>query len=251
MNRYRSSLLPLLLATLCSLSLSACSSIPVEHLPNADALPLIDESLSGPDAVYRIHAGDDVEVKFFYTPELNEAQKVRPDGYISLQLVNDVKAAGLTTKELDEELARQYAAHLKNPVLTVMVRSFSGFRAYVGGEVSVPQIVSLDGGVTPLQAIFRAGGVKPTAKLDSVILIRKGPDGKPLTYRLALDDDAISLGVRDSRIALQSSDIVYVPRSTIANANKFVQQYIVDLLLFRGIQLGFSHDYVHDRGGDN
>lgn len=245
MNRYRTSVLPLLFAVLFSLFLSACTSIPVEHLPNADTLPLVDESLSGPDAVYRIRAGDDVEVKFFYTPELNEAQKVRPDGYISLQLVNDVKAAGLTTKELDEELVRQYATHLKKPAPTVMVRSFSGFRAYVGGEVSVPQIVSLDGGVTPLQAIFRAGGVKPTANLDSVILIRKGEDGKPLTYRLALGDDAISQGTRDSRIALQSSDIVYVPRSPIANANKFVQQYIVDLLLFRGIQFGFNYDYIH------
>ncbi|HEX6706028.1 MAG TPA: polysaccharide biosynthesis/export family protein [Albitalea sp.] len=234
-------------AVAAALLLGGCTSIPVEHLPQSDALALVDDPDAPSDPGYRIRAGDDLDIKFFYAHELNESIKVRPDGYITLQLVDDVKAAGLTPKELDDALTQRYAAFVKNPVLSVIVRSFAGFRAYVGGEVGVPQIVPLDGGVTPLQAIFRAGGVRPTGSMQSVVLIRKGPDGRPLPYRLDLSDDAVSQGRRDLRVALRPSDVLYVPRSPIANANRFVQQYIVDLLLFRGVQLGFNVDYIYNR----
>jgi len=224
--------------------LAGCSTINVDHLPKARTLPLLDEANGQVDGSYRIGPGDELEIKFFYTKEMNETIKVRPDGFISLQLVDDVKAAGLTPQELDDDLTKRYAPHLKNPVITVLVRSFPAFRAYVGGEVAVPQLVSLEGGLTPLQAIFRAGGVRPTAHMKSVVLIRKGPQGEAISYQLDLSDDAISAGQRDLRVALKSSDVIYVPRSPIANANLFVQQYISDLLLYRGVQLGYSYTYV-------
>src|SRR5205085_6966162 len=182
--------------------LAGCTSIDVEHLPKSDALALVDDPEGASDPQYRIRAGDDLDIKFFYTKELNESLKVRPDGYITLQLVDDVKAAGLTPKELDDVLTRRYAEHLKSPVLSVMVRSFSGFRAYVGGEVASPQLVPLDGGLTPLQAIYRAGGVRMSGYMQSVVLIRKGPDGRPVPYQLDLSEDALSKGARDLRIAL-------------------------------------------------
>ena len=224
--------------------LAGCATISVDHLPKATTLPLLDEASGQTDGGYRISAGDDLDIKFFYTKDMNETIKVRPDGFISLQLVDDVKAAGLTPQELDDELTKRYAPHLKNPVITVIVRSFPGFRAYVGGEVAVPQLVSLEGGLTPLQAIFRAGGVRTTANMKSVVLIRKGPRGEAISYQLDLSDNAISEAQRDLRVALKSSDVIYVPRSPIANANLFVQQYISDLLLYRGIQLGYSYTYV-------
>jgi polysaccharide biosynthesis/export protein len=221
-----------------------CTSIPVNHLPGAKTLPLLDEVSSESDNVYRIAAGDDLDIKFFYTKEMNESVKVRPDGFISLQLVDEVKAGGLTPQELNGELTKRYAVHIKNPVLTVIVRSFPGFRAYVGGEVAVPQLVSLDGGITPLQAILRAGGARTTAHMKSVVLIRKGPRGEPISYQLDLSDGAIAEAQRDLRVALKSSDVIYVPRSPIANANLFVQQYISELFLYRGIQLGYSYTDV-------
>lgn len=236
----------LVVPLLFGILLQACTTIKVDHLPPADTLPLVDESGSS-DTMYKIQAGDELQVKFFYAHELDETLKVRPDGYISLQLVDDVKAAGLSPKDLDDVLTRLYAEHVRNPVLSVIVRSFSGFRAYVGGEVAVPQALALDGGVTPLQAIYRTGGVRPTGYMQSVVLIRKGPDGRPLPYRLDLSDEAISEGRRDLRVALLPSDVIYVPRSPIANANRFVQQYISDLVLFRGMQLGFNVDYLYNR----
>lgn len=242
-------LTPLALLAL-ALGLGGCASMATEHLPRADRLPLVDEA--GAAAAlppYRIRPGDELDIKFFYTRELNEQLKVRPDGKISLQLVDEQQAAGLTPKELTDALVQRYAERVNQPVLSVIVRSFAGHQAYVGGEVAVPQTVALDGGLTPMQALVRAGGARATAQLKSVVLVRKGPDGAPQTYRLDLSDDAVSQGRRDLRVALQPSDVVYVPRTPIANANRFVQQYIVDLVLFRGIQLGYNVDVVRSGGG--
>ena len=224
--------------------LGACSSIPVAHLPGADQLALVDtpEAL---EPVYLIRTGDDLDFKFIYTPELNDSQKVRPDGFVTLPLINEVKAAGRSPKELGQDITEQLTGKVKTPSVAVIVRSFSGHRAYVGGEVATPQVINLEGGVSALQAIFRAGGVRPGAHMASVVLIRKGPEGKPLAYHLDLGENATSQGQRDLRVALQASDVVYVPRTPIANANKFVQQYVVDLLLFRGISFGYSVTEIH------
>jgi len=230
---------------------AGCSSIQVDKLPSGNTLPLVGTGTYASESSYIIRPGDDLQIKFFYVPELNEAVKVRPDGFISLQLVDDVRAAGLTPLQLDEDLTARYAKSLDKPNLSVIVRSFQGHRAYVGGEVSVPQTLNLDGGVSVLQALYAAGGSLPTARLDSVLLVRKGEDGRPITYHLDLSESALSESKVDSRVALQPSDIVYVPRTPIANANRWVQQYIVDLVLFRGIQLGFSHDYVRNRNSNS
>jgi len=224
--------------------LGGCSSIPVDHLPGADQLALVDtpEAL---EPVYLIRTGDDLDFKFIYTPELNDSQKVRPDGLVTLPLIDEVKAAGRSPKEVGQDIAQQLTGKVKTPTVAVIVRSFSGNRAYVGGEVATPQVLNLEGGVSALQAIFRAGGVTPGAHMASVVLIRKGPDGKPIPYHLDLSETAISKGQRDLRVALQASDVIYVPRSPIANANRFVQQYVVDLLLFRGISFGYSVTEIH------
>src|SRR3990172_661383 len=77
--------------------------------------------------------GDAIDVKFFYVPELNESQTVRPDGLISLQLVGEVPVAGKTPEEVREELFRLYSPHVKRADVTVIVRSFRDRRIYVGG----------------------------------------------------------------------------------------------------------------------
>ncbi|HYF20667.1 MAG TPA: polysaccharide biosynthesis/export family protein [Ramlibacter sp.] len=239
---------PVVVATLLAAAgLAGCSTTQVQGLPDAQALPTMDEPAAASASAYRIRAGDNLDIKFFYTRELNESIKVRPDGFISLQLVDEVKAEGLTPQELKTALMARYAEHLKSPVLSVLVREFTAFRAYVGGEVGEPQLVPLEGGVTPLQAIMRARGARTTADLKSVILIRKGPRGEPIPYRLDLSDDALTSAKRDAQVALQPSDVLYVPRSPIANANLFVQQYISDLFLLRGVQLGFSANYIYNR----
>ena len=74
---------------------------------------------------YRLQVGDQLDIKFFFNPELNEAVAVRPDGRISLQLVGELMAAGSTVEELKALLKQRYAKELKNPEITVILRSFS------------------------------------------------------------------------------------------------------------------------------
>ena len=189
---------------------------------------------------YLLQPGDQLEIKFFYNSELNESITVRPDGKISLQLVDDVQAAGLTPSQLDDVLTQKYAVELKKPVLTVIVRSFTAHRVYVGGEVIRPGLIELTAGMTALQAVFSAEGFKETAKPEGAIIIRKGPDDRPVPIRVNLMD--INSKNASAVFQLQAQDIVYVPKTFIAKTNKFVDQYISQLFLFRGVSFGFSYD---------
>jgi protein involved in polysaccharide export with SLBB domain len=174
---------------------------------------------------YRIQVGDQLDIKFFYNPELEEQVTVRPDGRISLQLVREIMTAGLTPAELTDLLTKKYAKELKMPEVTVIVRSFGSQRVYVDGEVAKPGIVPLVGFVTVLQAISQAGGMKDAARRGEVIVIRHGTANKPLT--LQVNAQKVIDGTDMSQdIALKPFDIVYVPKSPIANVNVWVDQYI-------------------------
>lgn len=192
---------------------------------------------------YFIQPGDELDIKFFYNPNLNETILVRPDGKISLQLVDEVRAAGLTPAQLDDVLTQKYAKELKKPAVTIIVRSFTGRQVYVGGEVNTPGLINLAVGMTALQAVINAGGLRETAEPAGAIVIRKGQGNKPIPLRVDLNETIYGKG-DTSNFQLKPSDIVYVPKSSIAKANKFVNQYIERLLLFRGVNFGFSYE-VH------
>lgn len=192
---------------------------------------------------YLIQPGDQLDIKFFYNPELNESVTVRPDGKISLQLVDEVQASGLKPSQLDADLTEKFAYELKKPMIAVIVKSFEGQRIYVGGEVNRQGLVNFTGGMTPLHAVLVAGGFMETASPENVIVIRKGPGNKPVPIEMNLMD-AMQDKNGNADFSLQPSDIVYVPKTAIAKANKFVNQYIEKLFLFRGVSLGFRWDLV-------
>jgi polysaccharide export outer membrane protein len=187
-------------------------------------------TLAAPPAVepYRLQVGDQLAVRFYFNPELNDTLVVRPDGMISLQLIGDVEAAGRTPLALAAAITQRYTAELANPKVTVIVQQF-GSRVYVGGEVGKQGVVPLSGGLTLFQAIQEAGGFLTTAHRKQVILIRKGPDARPVGY--AIDVRPIASGERPEQdVFLQPYDVVFVPMSRIANMDLFVKQYIRDLL---------------------
>ena len=197
-------------------------------------------------APYVIQPGDQLDIKFFYNPELNESVVVRPDGKISLQLVDEIQASGLQPSELDQRLTDLYSQELKKPVLTVIVRSFSGQRVYVGGEVNRQGLITLQPGLTALQAVFQSGGFMETAQPAETLIIRKGSDNKPVPLRIDLSE-VMAASDPNADFQLQPDDIVFVPKSAIAEANKFVRQYIEELFLFRGVSLGFTYELHSDQ----
>jgi polysaccharide export outer membrane protein len=173
---------------------------------------------------YRIRTGDLLDVRFYKTPELNvDKVPVRMDGRISLDLVGDVQAAGLEPDELAAHLARAYSGELQEPRISVIVREFGG-QIFIGGEVGRPQALKYADGMTALQAIQAAGGFKDESSKENVVLLRQGSDHYA-GYRLYLQR-ALSGEDYAQDVALQPNDVVFVPKSRVANLNLAVSQYI-------------------------
>ncbi|MBE9504564.1 MAG: polysaccharide biosynthesis/export family protein, partial [Proteobacteria bacterium] len=146
------------------LLLNACSTAVKSPTPFN---PRVVQEPSDSIEEYEIHAGDELAIKFFYNPELNETVSVRPDGRISLQFANEVMAAGLTPAELTDILTEKYSTEFVDPKLSVFVRTFGGQMAYVDGEVGASKQLNLhkagNNDITVTQAIALAGGLKNTA----------------------------------------------------------------------------------------
>ena len=203
------------------LLLTACSTS--SNVKNPTPVPSQDTTGPPLETEYVIQSGDLLDIKFFYNPELSEKLTVRPDGRIALQLIDEVMAGGLTPQELKVTLIKQYSKELRDPDITIILRKFSG-KVFVGGEVGKPGQYDLEGNLTVLQAIARAGGLKETAWREAIV-IRRLKDQPPLIFELDLG--AVIQGKEFSQdIGLMPFDVVYVPRSPIANVNLWVKQYI-------------------------
>ena len=205
--------------------LSACATTVKNPIPPMAA------STSPPtlSTEYRIQSGDQMDVKFFYNPELNEQVIVRPDGRISLQLANDIMAAGMTPQQLIDLLKKKYSTEISKPEIAVIIRTFSAQRVFVDGEVNKAGLVPLTDPMTVLQSISQAGGIKDTALLNGVIVIRRTSDNKLVAMQLNLEK-ALDNTDMSQDVTLKPNDIVYVPKTTIANMDVWVDQYIRRLI---------------------
>ncbi len=216
MSRLMKMLLPVLLLTSCA------------TVKNPTPLPQATAPVTAQE--YRIQTGDLLDIKFFYNPELNEQVTVRPDGRIALQLIKEIDAVGKTPAQLTDILTGKYAPQIKNPEITVLIRSFSTQKVYVDGEVNKAGLVALAEPMTVLQAISQAGGAKlDTAKLEEVILIRKTSQSGKITMTLNLGK-ALDGTDQTQDLTLMPYDIVFVPRTTITNVDLWVDQYIRKLI---------------------
>ncbi|MBE9569991.1 MAG: polysaccharide biosynthesis/export family protein [Proteobacteria bacterium] len=226
------------------INLPGCASSQNESSIQAGTLPSTCH-VEAEETEYILNAGDQISVSFFYFPRFNTTLKIRPDGYISIAPIDDVKAAGLTSRELDEKLTRLYAERIENAELTVSVKEFSTQKVYVGGEVRDPGTHDLERNMTALEAIFKARGALNTGNLDSVMIIRKKGDGTPYVFSINLAQDIKSNETKNN-IFLRPLDVVYVPKTLIAKINQFVDQYI-DKLIPISLNAGFSYVISDDR----
>ena len=189
-------------------------------------------------APYRVQVNDVLEFMFFKNTELNQTQTVGPDGVVSLQLIGSVQVGGRTVEDITAEVTKRYAKELVLPQVTVAVKEYSGLKVYVGGEVNAPGIQVYRGGLTALQAVVAAGGFKTTASLSSVVLIHKGPSGEPVGALVDLSR-VLKHAEVERDVALAPADIIFVPRSGIANVNLFVEQFFRNNLPIP-VTLGFN-----------
>jgi protein involved in polysaccharide export with SLBB domain len=177
-----------------------------------------------PGPGYRIQIGDELHVRFMYQPDQNEQMPVRPDGRISLVSTGELEVVGLTPTDLEKLIVDKASSHLRNPEVTVIVTKLGERRVYVGGEVERPGYVLIQPDMTPLQAVMQSGGFKPTAKLDSVLLITPTPDGRFSAARVDMRQ-VVEDGVPE-RLRLHTNDVVFVPRTWIADMDIAVDQYV-------------------------
>lgn len=188
---------------------------------------------------YIIQAGDKLEIKFFHNKELNEIVTVRPDGKMALQIIDEVRAAGKTPSQLDSILTEKYAAELRDPILTVILRSFTNRKVFVGGEVKQQGIIDYTKDMTVLQAVYMAQGFGEGALPEEAIVIRKDSQNRPMPVRVDITN--IIDNNYGANFRLQPKDVVYVPSTAIAQGKKFTNDYIRGLLMFNGFGANFDY----------
>jgi polysaccharide biosynthesis/export protein len=201
---------------------------------------LSDDATVVTNADYLIGAGDEIEIKFFFTPELNDRVVVRPDGNISIMFADDVKVAGKTTKQLTKIVKQKLAPHVKQLDLSVVVRSFGSQRVFIGGEVAKPGAVTLVGHQTLLQVLNEAGWVNPEGRMSEVVLIRRNAAGVEEVYPLNIAK-IISGEDVSQNVVVMAGDTILVPPYGAVDLNRWMERNV------RGA-LPFSMGAVVNRG---
>lgn len=154
---------------------------------------------------------------------------IRPDGYISFPVIRDVFAKGKTLPELKEIVQREYSKHVDNLTVTLILKELHANLVYVMGEVGRPGYFLMEHFYTVSQLVARAGGFKNTAEKSTVLVITRDKKRRPWG-RIVNLKNVIEHGDMSQDIVLQQYDVVFVPKSIIARANLFVEQYINNMI---------------------
>jgi polysaccharide biosynthesis/export protein len=174
------------------------------------------------DARYRLQPNDVIETNYRYTPEFNQEVKVQPDGFVNLQLIGDLKVAGMTVEEARKAIAEKAGERLRDPELQLVLKEFELPHFVVGGEVGNPGKFEMHGEVTAIQAIAMAGGLKESSKHSQVLLLRRvSPDlaeTKLLNLKKMMD-----AGDRQEDVALRPGDILVVPKNRLSKIERVMK----------------------------
>lgn len=205
-----------------------------------DQIPHLEAVGNYPERNYRVEPGDTLKIAYPFHSDMDQADVVvKPDGRISAKLVGDITVTELTTSDLEKLLAERTSDRLRNPEVVVSVSKFAEKRVYIAGEVTKPGPVEYQKNLTPLQAIIAVGGFKDTAMIESVILIRPVTAGDPVARRIDLAS-VISDGNKEL-LYLAPHDVVYVPKTAIAETDLWVKQHLTDLVpFFRGTGMSYG-----------
>jgi polysaccharide export outer membrane protein len=160
-------------------------------------------------ADYVIGPDDVLSIVYWREKDVSSDVTVRPDGKISLPLLNDVQAAGLTPAQLRDRLTEVSRQYLEDPNVTVVVHQINSRKVYITGEVAKPGTYPLTGPTTVLQLIALAGGIGTYANGTKIMIVRH-ENGQQVTYPFNYKDVASGKSLKRN-IELKPGDTVIVP----------------------------------------
>jgi len=165
-----------------------------------------------------------IAIPFIKIDDLSTEVIVRSDGRISLPLIGDIQASGLTLSELKNVTTEKLKRYIKDPEVSISVKAFGGKKIIILGEVGSPGVYKPTGNVDIVEIIALAGGYTQDAVLRSVMVVRGDLDN-PVAIRLNVNN-AIKKGDLSQNIMIQPNDIVYVPRKFIKDVNYFLNNLL-------------------------
>jgi polysaccharide biosynthesis/export protein len=187
-------------------SMTACSTkdLRVQEFQVAADTP---DPTKPPEEFYVIGAGDTLNINVWKEPTLSGTVKVRPDGYITMPLINEVQVAGQTTANLRKTLEDKYKEYTTDPFVTIRVETIASSEVFLVGQVGKPGAFPLSGNETLLQLLTRAGGLGVFADRSNIRVVRR--DGSRVT-EYTVDYDAIIKGDLKQDVLLRPGDRVIV-----------------------------------------
>jgi polysaccharide export outer membrane protein len=202
----RISVIGIIVALICLVGIPMAYSqddkaAPAQKKPQPEWMPISESYVIGPEDVLYIHVWKE--------EALSRTVPVRTDGKISLPLIDDIKAAGYTARQLKDVLTKRLKEFIDNPVVSVTVTEANSYKVYVSGQVKTPGVYRLKNETTILQIIPMAGGFTDWANQKKILIIRK-EDGQEkritVNYKKILKGDA-----PESNTILRPGDTVIVP----------------------------------------
>ena len=185
---------------------------------------------------YVLQVGDSIDVTFYYHPDNNQANLlVRPDGKVYLPLIGEVQAAGLTAPQVAEAIVKRSSTSLRDPKVAVNVRTLNPTRIFVGGEVFKPGFVNVHSGPdrrAGRSCKWAGGRIPPICRKSSCS--RRSTKARTNTGpRRSTSARSWRLGDTKADIVLGPSDVLVFPKTGIAKANLWMQQYVINMIPIR------------------
>src|SRR5216683_1175621 len=197
----------------CFSAITAVIALSVAACGGAPPLPPAPPASSLPSAEYRIGPGDSLNIFVWRNPELTLTVPVRPDGRLSIPLVEDVVAIGKSPTTLAREFEQRLAKYIKEPLVTVIVEGFVGpipEQIRIIGEAAQPRALPYRADMTVLDVMIAVGGLTKYAAGNDSVIIRTA-QGEQNTYSVHLSS-LIRDGEIESNVALRPGDILIIPQ---------------------------------------
>lgn len=181
--------------------------------------PLVGEDA---EVEYKLAIGDQINVSVWRNPELSGTRTINPDGKVSFPLIGTIKASDLTIEEFRENLREKLSFYVRYPDITVTVESVAGQKVIILGEVKYPGIYTFQGQLHLMEAIGLAGDVTKDAKRESIIIVSNNFTEYPVARRVNLFK-ALREGTSDPAFMLHGNDVLYIPRTFVADVTNFAK----------------------------